>query len=53
MAKLKDPAEVARLAARYVATLTPPAPSNPVLSLFNGGGATLPQLAARRVSLSL
>jgi hypothetical protein len=54
VAKLKDPAEVARMAARYVATLQPAAPSNPVLALFGGEDAAgLPALAARRVSLAV
>lgn len=53
VAKLKDPAEVGRMAARYVATLAPAPPQNPALALFGGGGATLPELATRRISFAL
>jgi hypothetical protein len=55
VAKLQDPKEVARMAARYVATRQQPeAAANPLLQLFGGGGGeSLPALAARRLSLSL
>jgi hypothetical protein len=52
LSRLQDPKEVARMAGRYVAGLQPAAPSNPVLSLFGGGGTDLPTLAARRLSIS-
>lgn len=55
LAKLQDPREVARMAARYVATREQSAqPANPLLALFGGGGGgDLNALAGRRVSLSL
>jgi hypothetical protein len=55
VAKLQDPKEVARMAGRYLATRQQPeAAQNPVLQLLGGGGGeSLVQLAARRVSLSL
>lgn len=50
---LQDPAQVARMAARYVAQLQPAAPSTPALALFQGSGAEgLPALLGRRVSFS-
>jgi hypothetical protein len=53
VAKLQDPKEVARMAARYVATRDQAAtPSNPLLALFGGGGASLTELVGRRVSIS-
>jgi hypothetical protein len=51
--KLQDPTEVARMAARYVATREQSAtPSNPLLALFGGGGASLTELVGARVSIT-
>ena len=50
---LQDPAQVARLAARYLAQQQPAASSAPALALFQGGGAAgLPALTGRRVSFN-
>jgi hypothetical protein len=51
VAKLRDPQEVARMAARYVATREQAAtPASPLLALFQGGG-DLTSLVGRRLSL--
>jgi hypothetical protein len=52
--RLQDPKEVARMAARYVATRDQVStPSNPLLALFGGGGTSLSELIGRRVSINL
>jgi len=54
ISRLQDPKEVARMAARYVATRDQTAtPSNPLLALFGGGGGDLTGLIGRRISISL
>ncbi|WP_270936527.1 DUF1217 domain-containing protein [Falsiroseomonas oryzae] len=52
VAKLQDPKEVAKMAARYVAQLQPAPAASPVLSLLGGGGPGLESLVGRRVSFS-
>lgn len=53
LAKLQDPQEVARMAARYLASREQAAaPADPRLALF-GGGPRLEALSGRRLSLSL
>jgi hypothetical protein len=50
---LQDPAQVARMAARYLAQLQPAAASTPATALFEGGGAAARlALIGRRVSFN-
>ncbi len=55
LSRLQDPREVARMAARYVATREDAGStsSNPAVMLLGGGGASLETLAAQGISLSL